>query len=159
MKRGATIFLKGVILLIGIVTLTLYLFCVPDIASSDVKMNPGSAYLQYPFLLAAYALALPFFIALYQAFKLLIYIDKNNTFSQLSVGALKVIKFCAIIISAFIVGGTLFVAVFLDGDRAGIMALGLYFTFASSVIATFAGVLQHLVKEVVDIISENELIV
>ncbi|MFJ7407228.1 MULTISPECIES: hypothetical protein [unclassified Lysinibacillus] len=46
MKRGATIFLKGVILLIEIVTLTFYLFCVPDIANSEVKMNPESAYLQ-----------------------------------------------------------------------------------------------------------------
>lgn len=68
-------------------------------------------------------------------------------------------KFCATIISTFIIGGIPFVAVFLDGDRAGIIALGLYITFASSVIATFAGVLQHLVKEVVDIITENELIV
>ncbi len=135
------------------------MFCVPEIAKSDAKMNPASAYLQFPFLLAAYGLTLPFFIALYQAFKLLIYIDKNKTFSEGSVGALKVMKFCATIISAFIIGGILFVAVFLDGDRAGIIALGLYFTFASSVIATFAGVLQHLVKEVVDIITENELIV
>jgi len=158
-KRDATIILKGVILLVGIATLIFYIFCVPDIASSDVKMNPESAYLQYPFLLAVFVLSLPFFIALYQAFKLLSYIDKNKTFLELSVEALKVIKSCAIIISVFIVGGILFVAIFLDGDRAGIIALGLYITFASSVIATFAGVLQHLVKEVVDIISENELIV
>lgn len=49
MKRGATIFLKGVILLIGIATLTFYVFCVPEIAKSDAKMNPASAYLQFPF--------------------------------------------------------------------------------------------------------------
>jgi hypothetical protein len=37
--------------------------------------------------------------------------------------------------------------------------MGFYLTFALSVIATFAGVLQKLVDEVVEIKSENDLIV
>lgn len=49
MKRGATIFLKGVILFVGIATLTFYVFCVLEIAKSDANMNPASAYLQFPF--------------------------------------------------------------------------------------------------------------
>ncbi|MDQ0877415.1 hypothetical protein QFZ77_006074 [Paenibacillus sp. V4I3] len=159
MNRWATFFLKGVIILIGIVALALCIFLLPEIASRDAEAHPVTAYLQYPFLLSAYLLSIPFFIALYQVFKLLIYIDKNNSFSELSVRALKVINRCAITISAFIVVGIVFVAIFIEGDRAGVIALGLYSTIASSVIATFVGVLQRLVKEVVDIKSENDLIV
>ena len=40
-----------------------------------------------------YVAAIPFFVALYQAFKLLSYIDKNQAFSELSVKALKKIKY------------------------------------------------------------------
>jgi hypothetical protein len=159
MNRGATFFLKGVILLIGIVVLALCIFWVPEIASRDAEAHPETAYLQYPFLLSAYLLSIPFFIGLYKAFKLLIYINKNKAFSELSVRALKVIKCCAITISALIVAGIIFVAIYMEGDRAGVIAMGLYSTFALSVIATFAGVLQRLVHEVVEIKSENDLIV
>lgn len=159
MNRGATFFLKGVILLIGIVVLSMCLFWLPEIASRDAKAHPESAYLQYPFLLCAYLLSFPFFIGLYKVFKLFIYIDQNKAFTEVSVKALKIIKYCAITISAFIVTGIIFVAIYMEGDRAGVVAMGLYSTFASSVIATFAGVLQRLVNEVVKIISENDLIV
>ena len=104
-------------------------------------------------------MSIPFFVALYQAFKLLIYIDRNKAFSELSVRALKVIKSCAITISAFIVAGIIFVAIFIEGDRAGVIVLGLICTFASSVIATFAAVLQKLLKDALDIKSENDLTV
>jgi hypothetical protein len=86
MKRGATFFLKGVILLIGILALVLCIFLVPEIASRDANAHPETAYLQYPFLLSAYLLSIPFFIALYKGFKLLIYIDKNKTFSDFGEG-------------------------------------------------------------------------
>ncbi|MEH7549051.1 DUF2975 domain-containing protein [Neobacillus vireti] len=159
MNRRATFFLKGVILFIGIVVLSVCLFWLPEVASRDAKVHPETAYLQYDFLLSAYLLSIPFFIGLYKVFKLFIYINQNKAFTEVSVRALKVIKYCAITISAFIVAGVIFVALYMEGDRAGVVAMGLYSTFASSVIATFAGVLQRLVNEVVNIISENDLIV
>mgnify|MGYP007012366275 FL=1 len=45
------------------------------------------------------------------------------------------IKFCAIVISAFVVAGILVVAILSKGDRVGLLAFGLYFTFATNVIA------------------------
>jgi len=88
-KQCSTIFLKVVIFLIGITALALCIFWLPWIASRDGEANPETAYLQYPFLVCAYVLAIPFFVALYQAFKLLTYIDKNKVFSELSVRALR----------------------------------------------------------------------
>lgn len=46
------------------------------------------------------------------AYKLLLDIARNKTCSEVSVKALKVIKFCAIVISAFVVAGILVVAIF-----------------------------------------------
>ena len=159
MKRGSTLFLKVVISIIGIAALALCIFWLPGMASRDAAANPETAYLQYPFLVCAYILFIPFFIALYQAFKLLIYIDGNKAFSESSVKALKNIKICAIVFSVLIVAGILFVAIFIEGDRAGVIAGGIYITFASSVIATFAAVLQKLIQNAVDLKSENDLTV
>ncbi|AHN24428.1 DUF2975 domain-containing protein [Lysinibacillus varians] len=50
------------------------------------------------------------------AYKLLLGIARNKTCSEVSVKALKVIKFCAIVISAFVVAGILVVAIFIKGD-------------------------------------------
>lgn len=158
-KRGSTNFLKVVVFLIGIVVLALCIFGLPGIASRDAEANPETAYLKYPFLVCAYVLSIPFFVALYQAFKLLTYIDRNKAFSELSVRALRYIKYCAITISVLIVLGIIFVILFIEGDRAGVIMLGLICTFASSVIATFAAVLQRLLQEAIYIKSENDLTV
>ena len=48
---------------------------------------------------------------------------------------------------------------FIEGDRAGVVMLGLLSILASSVIATFAAVLQKLLQEAIDIKLENDLTV
>lgn len=161
MKRtqGSIIFLKLVIFLIGITVLALCLFWLPWIASRGAEANPVTAYLQYPFLVCGFVLSMPFFVALYQAFKLLTYIDRNKAFSEVSVNALRYIKYCAITISTLILLEIIFVVLFIEGDVAGVIGLGLMCTFASSVIATFAAVLQKLLKEAIDKKSENALTV
>lgn len=91
-ETRTTFFLKGVVVLIRITALALCIFWLPGIASRDAEANPETAYLQYPFLVCAYVLSIPFLVALYQAFKLLSYIDRNKAFSELSVRALRYIK-------------------------------------------------------------------
>lgn len=161
MKRGSTFFLKGVIVLIGMTVLVLCIFWLPGIASRDAESNLETAYLQYPFLVCAYILSIPSFVTLYQAFKLLSYIDRNKTFSELSVRALKYIKYCAITISILIAVGIIISAAIFYGseDITGIIMLALISIFASSVIAIFAAILQRLLQEAIDIKSENELTV
>ena len=107
-----------------------------------------------------YASAIPFYFALYQAFKLLSYIDKNKAFSELSVKALKNIKYCAITISIlYVLGMPLFYLMAERDDAPGIILIGLVIIFASMVIAVFAAVLQRLLQEAIDIKSENDLTV
>jgi hypothetical protein len=103
---------------------------------------------------------IPFFFALYQALKLLSYIDKNKAFSQISVKALVNIKYCAITIG--IIYAVLIPLVFpiADADDApGLMGFPVIFIFASSVVGVFAAVLQRLLQDAIDIKSENDLTV
>jgi len=160
MKLGTTLFLKIAVILIGIPVLALCIFVVPEIANFAAELYPDMAYLKYFVLIDLYASAIPFYFALYQAFKLLSYIDKNKAFSELSVRALKTIKNCAITISVLYVAGMpLFYLMAEMDDAPGIILIGMVVIFASMVIAVFAAVLQRLLQEAIDIKSENDLIV
>ncbi len=99
-----------------------------------------------------------FFFALYQTLKLLGYIDKNQAFSELSVKVLKNIKYCAITISALHVSfmPLLFLIAEVD-DAPGLILMGMVIIFACIVVAVFATVLQKLLKNAIDIKSENDL--
>lgn len=120
--------------------------------------NQELAYLSV--LIGLYVTAIPFFVALYQALRFLSYIDKNKAFSELSVRALKNIKYCAITISIlYVVGMPLLFILAQEDDAPGLAALGLVITFASIVIAIFAAVLQKLLTNAIDIKSENDLTV
>ena len=152
-KKGSTLFLKSVISLIGIAVLALcFLFTL------EVTKAGGALFL--PILIIMYVTAIPFFSALYQALKLLGYIDKNTAFSELSVKALRNIKYCAITISALCVAGMPFLFSVADKDDApGVVGFGLVFILASIVVATFAALLQRLVQNGLDMKSENDLTV
>lgn len=160
MKRGTTLFLKVAVILIGIPVIALCLFLVPEIANYAAELYPDHTYLKYLVFIELYATAIPFYIALYQAFKLLSHIDKNKAFSELSVRALKNIKYCAIAISSlYVVGMPLFYLIAEKDDAPGVIVIGMVLIFASLVIAVFAAVLQKLLKEAIDIKSENDLTV
>lgn len=74
--------------------------------------------------------------------------------------ALRNIKNCAIAISGlYALGMPLFYLVADKDDAPGIIAIGMIIIFASIVIAVFAAVLQKLLKEAIDIKSENDLTV
>ncbi|MDB5186787.1 MAG: hypothetical protein JWM07_259 [Candidatus Saccharibacteria bacterium] len=154
MKRSSTNFLRGVIVIIAIFVLILCIVALPAGISSDT-----TGYYR-PILLGLYIPALPFFYALYQALKLLDYIDTDKAFTNLSVATFKNIKYCAVAIFALFAAGMPFI--FMAGDRddaPGVVLVGLVIMFASLVIATFAAVLQKLIQNAVDIKSENDLTV
>ncbi|MBE7103917.1 DUF2975 domain-containing protein [Bacillus cereus] len=160
MKQGSTLFLKTAIILIGIPVLALCIFLVPNIGNYAAELYPDIAYIKYLILINLYATVVPFYFALYQAFKLVSHIDKGNAFSKLSVRALKKIKHCAVTISIlYVVGMPLFYLVAERDDAPGIIILGMLLIFASMVIAVFAAVLQILLKGAIDIKSENDLTV
>jgi Protein of unknown function (DUF2975) len=160
-NRGSTIFLKLVISLIAIAALAECIFPLPRMVAQEARKTPETAYLIYLFLVGAYIQAILFFVALYQAFKLLTYIDGNKAFSELSVRALRHIKHCALTIGLLMVAGIAAVMVLTAGtgeDIAGPVMIGLIFTFASSVVAAVAAVLQKQVQKAIDIKSEERIL-
>jgi len=160
MKRVSTFFLKLAIILMGIPVFALCIFLVPEIGNITAKLLPEFAYIKYLVSMVFYVSAIPFYFALYQAFNLLRFIDKNKAFSELSVRALKIIKYCAITISSLQVLALPIFFLFADKDDApGVVFVGLVIPFASMVIAVFAAVLQKLLQEAIDIKSENDLTV
>ncbi len=153
-----TLFLKVAVFLMGIPVLALCLWGLPWLADNPV--NPDYAHMLYPLLIGIYVTAIPFYFALYQAFKLLSYIDQNKAFSELSVKALRNIKYCAITISTLYVVMIPFIYFVAEKDDApGLIIIGMACIFASMVVAVFAAVLQKLLKNAIDIKSENDLTV
>ncbi|WP_338450016.1 DUF2975 domain-containing protein [Niallia oryzisoli] len=163
MKKGSTLFLKIAVIFIGLPVLALCIFLLPYIANvaiEEAKKGAELAYVVFGLLFIMYVSAIPFYFALFQAFKLLSYIDKNQAFSDLSVIALKKIKNCAIAISGMYVVALPLVYIIAEWDDApGLFLIGMVIIGASLVIAVFAAVLQRLLKEAIDIKSENDLTV
>ncbi|MDF2615163.1 MAG: hypothetical protein K0S71_2949 [Clostridia bacterium] len=160
MKQGSTLFLKMAVVLIGLPVLALCIFVLPEIAGFFAELNPKLDFLQYPFLIGLYVTAIVFFVALYQALRLLSYIDKNKAFSELSVRALKNIKYCAITMTVFYVVFMPLLYLMAEVDDApGIILIGMFIIFGCMVVAVFAAVLQRLLQEAINIKSENDLTV
>lgn len=156
MKRE-TLFLKIAVFLIGIPVLALCVWVVPRVALDTVEHSP---ILTIVALIGVYATAIAYFVALFTTFNLLSYIDQNIAFSELSVKALIKIKYCAIIISSvYVVGMPLIYYAAEVDDAPGLILIGMVIIFASFVVAVFAAVLQKLLKNAIDIKSENDLTV
>ena len=156
MKQSSTIFLQVVIVLIGIVTLAV-MIRFPLTEGRATNLDLFSIYSD-PLILYAYAASIPFFIALYKAFKLLGYIGQNKAFSLHSLRALRSIKSCAIVLSILIVMAGLYIRIFhnKDDDPAGFIAMCIVTTLVSLVVATAAAVFEKILQNGMDIISENE---
>ena len=151
-KQGSTTFLKVIIFLIGIVVLALCIIWLPGIAIKEPKTHPGD-YSLYPLLGYVYGCCIAFSVALYQAFKLLTYIERNNAFSELSLKSLKVMKKCGLTIILFFLLGiiTLKVIAKISGDDpAGPISLSFMSILATSIITAIVDVLQKLLINILE---------
>lgn len=158
MKKGSTLFLKVVILLIAISVLA-GLIWFPQTEGRATNLDLISIY-KDPLIIYGFIASIPFFVALYQAINLLGYVDKNKIFSQGAVYAVRNIKYCALAIVGFLVMDILYIRVMAQGDDpAGPTMLGFIVIFISVVIATAASIFQKVLQNAVDIKSENDLTV
>lgn len=154
MKGSSTLFLKALVILIGIFVFAFFALVIPD----EVDFANTGMFL--PFLLVMYASTIPFYFALYQTFMLLNYVDAGTAFSSLSVKALHYIKYSAIVFG-LLYGACLplLFQVAQSEDAPGVGAIGLILTLSPVVIATFAAVLQRILHDALKLKSENDLTV
>ena len=160
MKRGTTHFLRFVTFLVGMGVLALCIFALPEMWKGGSEEFPMASDAFFLIMVGMYVTAIPFFIALGQMFKLLSYIDRNIAFSDLSVKALRNIKYCAAIIAVLYIGGVPLLFPIADADDApGLVVIGMAIACAPIAVAVFAAVLEKLVQNAMDIKSENDLTV
>ncbi len=158
MKKSSTIFLQVVLVLIGIGALGLLLW-EPHLEGVNAHSTFFKVYLD-PFIALVYIGSIPFFIALYQAVKVLGYAGQNKVFSQAAVNALRTIKYCALAIIGFVILEEIFIMLTHGSDDAtGGVMMGVFITFGSIVIATAAAMFERILQNAVDIKSENDLTV
>lgn len=155
-KLRSTVFLRGVVLAIGGVVLGICLIGLPRAIMKELDGD-----FDYGFIfLGLYITAIPYFYALHQTLRLLSYIDGNKAFSELSVKALRTIKYCGATIAGLFALGAPYVFYVADRDDApGILALNLVFIAASLSVAVFAAVLQRLLHDAIALKDENDLTV
>jgi len=156
--KKISIFLQTVIVLIGIGAVALLLW-EPHIEGRNAHATLFQIYFNDPFLAYAYIASVPFFVALYQAFKVLGYAGQNEVFSQEAVKGLRAIKYCAISIIGFVAGGEISIMLGDSDDRAGGVFIGLLISFSSLVIAAAAAMFERILQSAVDMKLENDLTV
>lgn len=161
MKHASTIFLQVVIALIGLGIMT-FLILEPQFEGRNKNATSQfEIYFKDPFLAYIYLASVPFFIALYQAIRMLGYARRDEIFSQPCVRSLQIIKYCGVAVALFFVGAEAYIFVFVRGtdDVAGGVLMGAFVIFVSLVIATAATVFERILQNAVDLKAENDLTV
>lgn len=160
MKKGLTLFLQGIVVLFGLGVL-IFLLWEPHL--EGVNANATGLYQIYfddPFLALVYLGSIPFFIAIYQTFKVLGYIGENKVFSDAAVRGLRRLKYCALAIIGFVVvEDGIILLNHGDDDAAGAVMIGLFIIFVSAIVAANAAMHEKIWQKAIDIKSENDLTV
>ena len=155
-RRSFTAFLQTIIVLIGIGALA-FLLWEPHVEGVNAHATLYQMYFD-PFIAYAYVGSIPFFVALYQAFKVLGYAAQNKIFSQEAVKALRTIKLCAVVLIGFVAVSIIFMSGDRDDRPAGVF-MRILSAFPSLVVATSAAIFERILQNAVDLKSENDLTV
>lgn len=159
MNFGATLFLRAVLVLLGIGVLA-FLLVEPHFEGRNAHATVFEIYFKDPFLAYMYVASISFFVGLYHAIKVLGYAERNKEFSPSTVRSVRTIKYCAIALIGFVAGAEVFIMTNDSGDdRAGGVAMGVFIAFVSILVATAMAVLERTLQKAVDMKSENDLTV
>lgn len=120
------------IVLIGLAALA-FLLGEPNIEGRNVNATLFEIYFNDPFLAFAYVASIPFFVALYQAFK---------AAKQPTAKAFRTIKYCAIALIGFAAVGEVIIMLNESDDRAGGVFMGLIVIIASIIVAAITARLE-----------------
>jgi hypothetical protein len=149
MKRNTTVFLQLVLVLAGLAVLA---FLLREPWFEGVNADAAGfadVYLDDPFLAYAYLASVPFFLGLWQAFKMLGYARREKLFSEAGVKAARTIRNCALVTAAAVIGGGAYAGINAAGsgdDAAGFMMLSLLATLASLAAGAAAALAAELLR-------------
>lgn len=89
MPKSSTAFLKTVIYIMGLIMIALSVILIPQIIINISDSSSMVKWIVYPIVIGVFLTTIPFYLALYQALKLLRLIDQKQTFSEEAVFTLK----------------------------------------------------------------------
>ena len=158
MKWGATVFLRGVLVLIGLGALA-FLLIEPRFEGRNAHATFFAIYFQDAFLAYMFVAAIPFFMGLYHAFRVLGFAGRNQEFTPSAVRSVRTVKYCAIALIVFVMGGEIIIVSNESDDHAGGVMMGMFIMFASFVVASAMAVLERALQNAVNLKSENYLTV
>jgi hypothetical protein len=145
MKTIPVRFLQAVVVAIGIAAIALLIW-EPQIEGRNANATLFEIYFTDPFLAFAYVASIPFFMGLYQAFRLLGLAGCDRLFSPDGVGRLRTIKYSAMAMVGFVVVGEVWILLQTSDDRAGGVFMGALIAGAAVVVAAAASVIERALK-------------
>lgn len=156
--KKSSVFFQVIIVLIGIGALTFMLW-EPHIEGRNAHSTLFEIYFQDPFLAYAYIASIPFFVVLYQAFRVLGYNRQEKSFPQAAVKALRIIRYCAISLIGLVIAGEIIIIMNNSDDRAGGVFMGILIALGSAGIAIAAAMSERMVHRTLNNKSPNNLTV
>jgi hypothetical protein len=154
MGRSSTRFLQAVAGLIGIGVVALLLW-EPTVEGRNVHATWVQIYFHDPFLAYLYVGSIPFFIALYQAIRLLGWAGSSDgPFSDRAIRAARLIRNCAKVTIGLIAVGVV-ILMFTGDERPPAAFMGLLATIIFLVIASGATSFERLLQRGVELKSET----
>jgi hypothetical protein len=140
MKSSSALLLQIVTVLLGLAVLVFMLW-EPHLEGRNAHATTFEIYFKDPFLAYVYFGSIPFFVALYRAFKLFGHVRQTRAYSQANVDALRGIKKCGFALIGFVLGGAGLIVLFGDGeDRPA----GIFMSFLAIVCASIVAVAAAL---------------
>lgn len=151
MTKTSTVFLQAVLTLAGLSVLGFMLWLPPH-EGRNAQATLFATYFKDPFLAYVYIGSIPFFTGLYQAFKVLGYIRRDETFLPPTLKALRTIRYCALATVGLAIGGVIYIilAAGAQEDKAGGVMPGAFAVFVSMAAAAAAGVLETIIRRAAD---------
>lgn len=158
-KKGSTLLLKVALVFMALFVLLLAVFALPSFYKSGLVEFPSIPNVILGIVIAMYAVTVPYFLVLWQSWKLLVFIDQNKGFSEYSIKAFRAIKIASLIGGLILMIGfvPLLYPIAEAEDAPGLLVYGFLFACIPFVVSVFASLLEKLFQNALDMKSENDL--
>lgn len=121
-----------------------FLLWEPHVEGRNAHATLFEIYFKDPFLAYAYLGSTPFFMALFQAFRVAGYAKDGKGFPPAAAKALRTIKYCALALIGFVALGEVFIMLNGSDDRAGGVVMGILVASGSGLAAAAAARLERI---------------
>lgn len=156
MTKISIIFLQIMIVLAGLGVLA-FLLIEPHFEGRNAGVAFWQVYFGDYFLAYVYAASIGFFTALWQVFRLLSYIKRQQVFSDATLQSLRLIKYCGLALIGFVVIGLVILLISQDAseDRPPLLMMSLIASLISASIAATATIFENIINKALSIKSNK----